>query len=161
VVPAFLLNSTGDRDWMFSSGGGASYRVRVSADFEVIGDDPLVDGMRIAVRFRRDFVVTDAERLLAAARGAFIELNPGATDDDAVAAVTCAADAVYTVLERDGLFGDGADDALTLRASDGLVCGGSIAQVTFDDPQPLPVGGCFFGVQGDVFALPPGSRTFG
>jgi len=30
----------------------------------VTGDDPLVNGMRIAVRLRRDFVVTDAERLL-------------------------------------------------------------------------------------------------
>jgi hypothetical protein len=132
----------------------------VSADIEVVGDDPLVDGMHIAVRFRLDFVVTDAERFMAAARRAFVELNPGATDEDAATGVTCAADAVFTVLERDGLLGDAVDDALAAHASDGLDRGGSIAQVTFNDPQVLPVGGCSFGVQGDVFALPPGDSTF-
>jgi hypothetical protein len=128
----------------------------VSANIEVTGDDPLVDGMRIAVRFRRDFVVTDADRFLAAARRAFVELNPGATDDDAAAVVKCAADAVFTVLERDGLLGHAVDEKLAARASDGLDRHGSIEQVTFNDPQQLPVGGCFFGVHDDVFALPPG-----
>jgi hypothetical protein len=37
-------------------------------DIEVIGDDPLVDGMTLSVRLRHDFTVTDTGRLLATAR---------------------------------------------------------------------------------------------
>ena len=46
-------------------GLGKTYRVGVS--IEVVGDDPLVDGMRVAVRLRRDFVVADSEHLLEGA----------------------------------------------------------------------------------------------
>ena len=44
------------------------YTVSVMKDDGVVGDEPLADGMHIAVRVRRDFTVTDAGRLLAAAR---------------------------------------------------------------------------------------------
>lgn len=55
----------------------------------IAGDEPLADGMHIAVRVRCDFTVTDAGRLLAAARAAWVQFNPGATAREAEAAVTC------------------------------------------------------------------------
>ena len=36
----------------------------------IVGDEPLADGMHLAVRIRRDFTVSDAARMLAAARSA-------------------------------------------------------------------------------------------
>lgn len=126
-------------------------------NIEVVGDDSLADGMRVAVRLRRDFVVTDAGRLLAAGRQAYVRLNAGASEQDAAQAVTCAADVVFTLLEAAGLIGSPADAALAAYEFDGLTLGGQRAQVTFDDPWPLPVGpDC---VERDVFALPPASRT--
>ncbi|MET7421217.1 hypothetical protein [Dactylosporangium sp. NPDC005555] len=49
--------------------------------------------MRLSVRLRHDFTVTDADRLLAAARRVHREPHPGGTQQDAVRAVTCAAHA--------------------------------------------------------------------
>ena len=69
----------------------------------IAGDEPLADGMHIAVRVRRDFTVTDAGRLLAAARAAWVQLNPWATAREAEAAVTSAADAISTIAESAGL----------------------------------------------------------
>jgi hypothetical protein len=54
------------------------------SDVQVVGDGPLVDGMSISVRLRRDFTVTDAGRLLIAGRRMFRELHPGASPADAV-----------------------------------------------------------------------------
>jgi hypothetical protein len=100
------------------------------------GQEPLADGMRIAVRFRHDFVITDAQ--------AYIELYPGTSAEAAGAQVTSAADALFTILERAGIIGDATEAAL----------GGWRAQVVLDDPQPLqPRWNCF--VTGDVYALPP------
>ena len=119
---------------------------------QVIGNEPLADGMRIAVRIRRDFVVTDAERFLAAARRAYAQANPPATDADAAAMVTGAADAVFAFLERAGMIGAELDQRLALAEPDGLALGGHRAQVTFDEPWPLPAGpDC---VERDVFSLP-------
>jgi hypothetical protein len=64
---------------------------------ELTGDEPLADGMHIVVRLRRDFTVTSASRLLAAARVAYVQVNPGTTADDAATAVTSAADAIFTI----------------------------------------------------------------
>jgi hypothetical protein len=127
----------------------------VDVDIEVMGDDPLVDGMRVAVRLRLDFLVTDSARLLAAARQAFVDLHPGATGNAAEAAVTCAADVMFTVLEHDGVIGDAVDEVLAAREAHGLEREGWAAQVTFDDPQPLGRGRCLLGPLTDVFALPP------
>jgi hypothetical protein len=119
----------------------------------IAGDEPLADGMHIATRVRRDFTVTEADRLLAAARAAWVQLNPGATVREAKAAVTGAADAIFTILEAGGLLGPAADRALAGYASHGLEPGGSQAQVTFNEPRRLPAGPrCF--EDGDVFALP-------
>jgi len=49
----------------------------------VTGDKPLENGMHIAIRIRRDFIATDAQRFLTAARVAYLELNPGADDAEA------------------------------------------------------------------------------
>jgi hypothetical protein len=119
----------------------------------IVGDEPLADGMHIAVRLRRDFTVTDAGRLLAAARAAYARENPGATASEAEAAVTSAADAIFTILESGGLLGLAADRALAVHAVHGLEPGGYRAQVTFNESRCLPAGpGCF--EEGDVFALP-------
>jgi hypothetical protein len=115
--------------------------------------DPLVDGMAISVRYRRDFVVTDAARLLDAARAAFRELDPEATPEDAAEVVTCAADAIFTILQRDGLIGDAIDARLAGREAEGLKVLGWSAQTVIDEPEPLRPGhDCFR--TGDVFALP-------
>lgn len=131
---------------------GSPYRVGVSDDGTILGDDPLTDGMHISVRLRRDFVVTDAARLLATARRVFLELNPTATAADAEAAVANAADAVFTILESDGLLGDTLDARLAAREADGLGPAGWRAQLIANEPDPLRPGwDC---LRGDVFALP-------
>jgi hypothetical protein len=81
-------------------------------NIKVVGNDPLADGMQVAVRLRRDFVVTDADRFLAAGRRAYVRLNPGADEHDAAEAVTCAADVIFTLLEDVGLIGSATDAAL-------------------------------------------------
>jgi hypothetical protein len=122
----------------------------------VTGDEPLADGMHIAVRLRRDFTVSDATRLLAAARAAYLELNPGATRDDAAEVVTSATDAIFTLLERDGVLGPTADRAIAAHSGHGLQPGGWRAEVTIDEPHYLPPRPDCFN-HGDVFALPTGT----
>ena len=130
----------------------AAYRVRVD-DNVAMGGERLADGMHIAVRLRRDFTVTSARRLLAAARAAYMDLNPGAIPRHAAQMVTSAADAIFTLLERDGLVGQGIDARLAAHTDDGLEAGGWRAQVTTDEASRLPPGpDCRD--RGDVFALP-------
>jgi hypothetical protein len=117
------------------------------------GDEPPADGMHAAVRLCRDFTVTDAVKLLAAARAAYTRANPGTGPQDAEAAVTSAADAVFTLLESQGLLGPAADRALADSASDGLQPGGWREQVTLNEAYRLPSGWACF-EDGDVFALP-------
>ena len=105
------------------------------------------------MRLRRDFTVTDAERLLAAARRTYGERHPDASADDAAAVVTCAADALYIILELAGLIGDGVDGRLADLVSEGLALGGWRAQVTVNEPDPLLPGRDCFRID-DVFALP-------
>jgi hypothetical protein len=121
--------------------------------------DQLVDGMNLSIRLRRDFTVTDAGRLLVAARRMYQELNPGTSTDDAEAMVSCAADAFYVVLEHAGLIGDAVDERLTTYRGDGLDVGGWRSEVVANDPWPLspgPLSNCLTGAE-DVFALPPGN----
>jgi hypothetical protein len=118
------------------------------------GHTPPADGMHVVFRLRRDFTITDAAQLLAAARAAYIELNPEATEHDAAQMVTSAADAIFTVLERDGLLGRAADAVLDAHASHGLQPGGWRAQVTTGEALRLGNGpDCLD--RGDIFALPP------
>lgn len=58
--------------------------------------------MDLSIRLRRDFTVTEAGRLMAAARRMYRELNPGSSTDDAEAMLACAADAFYVILEHAG-----------------------------------------------------------
>ena len=112
-----------------------------------IGADRLVDGMRISLRMRRDFVVTDAARFLAAGRRAFMDLHPDVTEETAAEHVWCAADAVYAVLERDGFMSE--------QDADGLAGRGGRQQLTFNDPAPLSYPpNCF---EGDLDVFKPSS----
>jgi hypothetical protein len=123
-------------------------------DSAILGDEPLVDGMNISLRYRRDFHVADAERLLAAARAAYRELHPDSMPNAAEEHVTCASDAIFTILEHAGLLGDRIDDRLATRASEGLELGGWQARIIIDEPEPLhpdPRRSC---LRPDVFALP-------
>ncbi|WP_203901559.1 hypothetical protein [Virgisporangium aliadipatigenens] len=124
-------------------------------DDGLVGDDPLVDGMSLSLRLRRDFSVTDADRLLAAARRIYRDLNPGTSAETADAMVTCAADALFVILEHAGLLGETSDNRLAEYAGDGLEVAGWRAQVVPNEPWPLspaPLHDCLLG---DVFALPP------
>jgi hypothetical protein len=124
-------------------------------DVEVIGDDPLVDGMTLSLRLRRDFTVTDASRLLTTARRLYLELNQDSSADEAVEMVTCAADALFVLLEHAGVLGAVADGLLAGHAANGLAVEGQVAQVVLNEPYPLSPhrrGNCLRG--GDLFALP-------
>ncbi|RFS82034.1 hypothetical protein D0T12_27650 [Actinomadura spongiicola] len=117
------------------------------------GDEPLTDEMALSVRLRRDFTVTDAGRLLAAARRLYRELNPGTGAAEASEMVTCAADALFVILEHAGLLGDATDSRLSGYAADGLAVGGWCAQIVPNEPAPLspePRSNCLLG---DVFTL--------
>ena len=119
----------------------------------IVGDEPPADGMYLAVRIRCDFTVANAERMLAAARGAYVDLNPGSSEQDAADVVTSAADAIFTLLERDGVIGSATEARLADGAEFGLEAGGWRAQVTTNQKPRLPAGpDCFD--RGDVFALP-------
>jgi hypothetical protein len=118
--------------------------------------DQLVDGLKLSIRLRRDFTVTDADRLLAAARRIYQDLNSGSSTDDAEAMVSSAADALYVILDHAGLVGDAADDRLAAYHRDGLDIGGWRAEVVANDPWPLspgPLSNCVG--PDDIFALPP------
>nr|BFE58059.1 hypothetical protein GCM10020063_025850 [Dactylosporangium thailandense] len=122
-----------------------------------MGDDPLVNGTNLSLRLRRDFTVADADRLLATARRAYRDLNPGASTEEAREMVSCAADALFVLLEHAGLVGDAVDGRLAGDTADGLTVGGWRAQVVLDEPRPLstePRRDCLR--HDDVFAVPPG-----
>jgi hypothetical protein len=124
-------------------------------DIEVIGDDPLVDGMALSLRLRRDCTVTDASRLLATARRLRLELNQDSSADDAAEMVTGAADALFVLLEHAGVLGAVADGRLAGHAANGLAVEGHIAQVVFNEPCPLSPHPRGNGLRGDdLFALP-------
>jgi hypothetical protein len=118
--------------------------------------DQLVDGMKLSIRLRRDFTVTDAGCLLAAARRIYQDLNPGSSTADAEAMVSSSADAFYVILDHAGLVGAAVDDRLTTYRRDGLEVGGWRAEVVANEPWPLspgPLSNCVG--PDDVFALPP------
>jgi hypothetical protein len=125
----------------------AAYGAPVDDDSGLIGADPLVDGMRITLRLRRDMTVTDATAVLVAGRQAFLDLHPDIDAQTAELHVTCAADAVFALLERDGVMAD--------HDEVGLVSDGFREQLTFNDPRPLPDPPHCCDNQVDYFALPP------
>jgi hypothetical protein len=150
--------------WIRGPGRGrvSSGRVRESLTVSsmdhdnIPGDEPPVDGMHVVVRLRRDFTVTDAVKLQAAARAAYTQVNPATGAQDAAAAVTSAADAIFTILESEGLLGPTADRTLADGARDGLQPGGWRGQVTLNEAHRLQSSSACFD-DGDVFALPAGA----
>jgi hypothetical protein len=113
-------------------------------------------GMTISVRTRQDVVVADPERFFAAARQAYRDVRPEATEADAIAAVQDVHDAVHALIERDG--GLVADDPAPgwMRPpvpdrSDGLSPAGLLRQVVLDEQPTLRDYGCF--LPEDPFAL--------
>jgi len=109
--------------------------------------------MHVAIRIRRDFVITDAQRVLVAGRTAYRELNPESSQAEADESVSSAADAIFTILEHAGVLGPKADAAVAARATDGLVPQGQRAQLTINEKRRLPASpDCF--ADDDVFALP-------
>jgi hypothetical protein len=66
--------------------------------------------------------------------------------------VTSVSDVMFTLLEQDGILGDGAEAQLASHAGNGLQAEGWRAQVSINEPIQLSPGrDCFD--QGDVFAL--------
>jgi hypothetical protein len=132
--------------------------------------DPVapVAGLTISIRTRRDVVIVDPEKFLAAARQALRDVNPDFTDAQVSEALTGVVDAVYALLDRDGQlgldehgatmtepeFGPGARRPGTrdLDRVDGLSPAGWLQQIVLDDPRPLRDYGCF--PPADPFALP-------
>lgn len=109
--------------------------------------------MHIAIRIRRDFMITDAHGVLRAARAAYRELNPGTSQAESDESVSSAADAIFIILEHAGTLGAKADAALAARVTNGLTTLGQRAQVTINENHRLAPGPDCFAI-GDVFALP-------
>jgi hypothetical protein len=122
--------------------------------------------MTISVRSRRDVVIMDPERFLAAARQAYRDLNPQVSEDDVINEITDIHDAVHAILDRDGQLAADAlrppgmptvgpggrrpGDRVTDRP-DGLSPAGWVQWVVRDEV-PLHDRGCF--LPRDPFRLP-------
>lgn len=112
------------------------------------------EGMTISVRTRRDVVIVDPERFLAAARRAVRDRGPALTDADAADAVADVYDAVHALLDRDGNLAADAMDGETIGVGgrlpgvrvtdrpDGLSPAGWLQEVVIGEP-PLQDHGCF------------------
>jgi hypothetical protein len=127
--------------------------------------EPVVvpQGQIISVRTRRDVVVTDPERFLAAARRALRDNDPAITEDGAARMITDVYDAVHALLDRDGQLaadargievGRGAPLPGTRVADrpDGLSPAGWLQQIVLNEPRPLQDYGCF--LPEDAFTIP-------
>jgi hypothetical protein len=123
-------------------------------------------GMTISVRSRRDVVIVEPERFLAAARQALRELDADLTEERAAAAIIDVHDAVHALLDRDGqLANDVIGGSMNPEAGrgaplpgvrvvdrpDGLSPAGWLQQIVVDEPMPLQDYGCF--PPEDPFAL--------
>ncbi|WP_433125101.1 hypothetical protein ACQPWW_21750 [Micromonospora sp. CA-240977] len=121
-------------------------------------------GMMISIRTRRDVVVVDPDRFLAAARQALRDRSPGLSDAEAAEAITDVYDAVHALLDRDGTLAADAVDGERVGVgglrpgvrvsgrTDGLSPAGWLHGVVLDDESPLQDYGCF--LPEDPFAVP-------
>ncbi len=119
--------------------------------------------MTISVRTRRDVVVVDPARLMAAARAAYRDLHPGVSEEVAADNVADVYDAVGILLDR---FGRLAADARETPVGhggatpghrivdrpDGLSPAGELQHIVVGDQTPLRDYGC--ALPEDPFALP-------
>ncbi|GAA0383177.1 hypothetical protein Acor_70680 [Acrocarpospora corrugata] len=104
-------------------------------------------GMTISVRTRRDVVIVDPERFMAAARAAFRDLHPDLSEETAAKSVADVYDAVNILLDRLGrLAADAPEMPLgrggsppgqrVLDRPDGLSPAGELQQIVLNDPMP-------------------------
>ncbi|MBO3738532.1 hypothetical protein [Actinoplanes flavus] len=111
-------------------------------------------GMTISIRSRRDVVVVDPRRLLAAARRALRDSDPALSEAEAAAAIADVYDAVHALLDRDGqLAADAVDDPVgrggrrpgdrVTDRRDGLSPAGHLQEIVIDQGPPLQDYGCF------------------
>src|SRR5688500_5280506 len=106
--------------------------------------------MTISVRTRRDVVVVDPERFMAAARAAYRELNPGLTDAEGAEAVAAGPAAASALIARDGALAPESSRAgrpplpgvRVPDRPDGLSPAGRVQELVLDEPQPLQDYGC-------------------
>jgi hypothetical protein len=116
--------------------------------------------MSISIRTRRDVVVVDPDRFLAAARSAHHDMNPGLTDAEVAEAIADVTDAVYALLEHGDLTAGPPLQQPSRRLPgvrvpdrhDGLSPAGWMSEVVLDE-QPLQDYGCF--LPEDLFARQP------
>ncbi|WP_157556249.1 hypothetical protein [Herbidospora yilanensis] len=121
--------------------------------------------MTISVRTRRDVVVVDPARFLAAARAAYRDLHPGVSEEVAADNVADVYDAVGILLDRLGRLaadvretpvghGGATPGHRLLDRPDGLSPAGEVQQIVLGDLTPLQDYGC--ALPEDLFALPLG-----
>lgn len=125
--------------------------------------------MTISVRPRRDVVVMDPDRIVAAARQAPRDRHPSLTDAEAAEAVADIHDAAYALRDRDGApaadvmdgdtvgIGGPVPGARVSDRPDGLSPAGWLQQVVVDELQPPQDHGCF--LPADTFAVPPAQSS--
>jgi hypothetical protein len=115
------------------------------------------EGMTISLRLRRDLVITDPDRFLAAARRAYHDLNPDLREADVAEAIGDVHDAVFALLDHeDGRTliwpdirtpevgrGTPLPGERVLDRPDGLSPAGLLLEVVLDERQPLQDYGCF------------------
>ena len=115
------------------------------------------EGMTISLRLRRDLVVVDLGRFLAAARSAYHDLNPDLHEAEVAEAIGDVHDAVRALLDH----GDGRaliwpgtrepeggrsaplSGERVLDRPDGLSPAGLLLEVVLDERKPLQDYGCF------------------
>ncbi|MFE6865033.1 hypothetical protein ACFVFS_00585 [Kitasatospora sp. NPDC057692] len=120
-----------------------------------------VAGMTISVRTRRDVVVVDPERFIAAARAACREDSPEISEERAAELIGDVYDAVWALIDRFGrLAADGPDSGglpgqRIAGRPDGLSPAGEFQCIVLNDPVPLQDYGCFMPEEYDPFAVPP------
>ena len=129
-------------------------------------DEPVVPqaGMIISIRSRRDVVIVDPQRFLAAGRQARREVRPEMTEEQAAAEVADVYEAVHALLDRDGqLAADVLGEIEVGRGArrpgvrvtdrpDGLSPAGFLERIVLDEEMPLQDYGCF--LPKDPFAVP-------
>jgi hypothetical protein len=115
------------------------------------------EGMTISLRLRRDLVITDPDRFLAAARRAYHDLHPDLCEADVAEAIGDVHDAVFALLDHEGGHTLIWPDNRTPEAGrgaplpgervadrpDGLSPAGLLLEVVLDERQPLQDYGCF------------------
>jgi hypothetical protein len=129
-----------------------------------------VTGMTISVRSRRDVVIVDPTKFLAAARQAVRDFRPEMSEAEAVEAIVDVYDAVHALLDRDGqLAGEQIGEVIEIGhgaarpgvrvhdRSDVISTAGWLQHVVIGEATALQDYGCF--LPEDPYALPVPSEA--